>query len=124
MVTPSPTGGKFMAHKAIIVEESICAEDIDPKDIRCPRCHGQTLILKGNHQIAHEEILQDGVIVESKNIPEMHAFEVEIIECTPCSVRFLVKSKDMFQLEKLNFLLRQQVIDLGGADPFGLGRPN
>lgn len=113
-----------MAQKAIITEEKINAGDIDANDIRCPRCKGTTLILKGNHQIVHEEILQDGVVVSSTNDPNTHAFELEIIECTPCSVRFLIKPREVYELEKMTWDMRQIILDLGGKDPFGLGRPS
>lgn len=110
-----------MAQKAVMMNEMVNAEDINPKDIRCPRCKGQTLILRGNFQIAHEEILQEGKLVESKSMPETGAFELEIMDCTACSVRFLIKPKEVYELEAMNLLLRNQVIELGGKDPFGVG---
>lgn len=110
-----------MTRKAIVTFEMVNADDIDPKDIRCPRCKGNTLILKGNHQIAREEVLQDGVVVQAKTLSDVHGFEIEIIECHMCSVQFEVKPGELFELHKLNMLLREHVIDLGGKDPFGAG---
>jgi hypothetical protein len=110
-----------LTRKAIVTFEMVSADDIDPKDIRCPRCKGNTLILKGNHQIAREEVLQDGVVVQAKTLSDVHRFEIETIECHMCSVQFEVKPGELFELHKLNMLLREHVIDLGGKDPFGAG---
>lgn len=113
-----------MGHKEIINSEIVNAEDIDAKDVRCPRCKGNTLILKGNFQVAHEEVLRGGTTVDSKSFPETGTFELETIDCTACSIRFLIKPKEMYDLEMLNLLLRQQVLELGGKDPFGVGGIN
>ncbi len=113
-----------MTHKAMNRAELVNAEDINPKDVRCPRCKGNTLVLKGNHQVAHEEILQDGVVVSSTSDPNTHSFELEIIECMPCSVRFVIKPRQVYELEKMTWDMRQIILDLGGKDPFGGGGNN
>jgi DNA-directed RNA polymerase subunit RPC12/RpoP len=113
-----------MANKAIIQEEIVNAADIDPNSIRCPRCKGDTLILKGNSQIAREEVMEKGEIISVNTNADSHAFELEVIECMPCDRRFIIKTREVFQLEQSNESLRQLVIEATGKDPYGLGRPN
>lgn len=111
-----------MPRTIVMMEQFISTEDIDVNQLQCPQCTSTTIILHGNSQIPRTEIWEGGKVITAITDPKLHCFEIEVIECLNCMTRSKVKSKEVMQLQEQNFKLRQQVIDLGGKDPFGFGR--
>lgn len=112
-----------MATRALVKEEFIGADQLNSKDIRCPHCHGNTLVLYGNSQIQRIESLVNGEVESCQTDPNTHCFELEMMDCLACDIRFRIKTREVMELEKRNEELRQMVIEATGNDPFGMGRP-
>lgn len=102
-----------MTDKAFVQQEIIDASRFDPQDIRCPRCQGNTLILSGQAQLPQREVMVDGVVTDRINNPEAGgSFDVERIDCLPCTITYLLREPKLFILERENLELKHQVKDL------------
>ena len=112
-----------MASSIVMMEQDVSAEDIDPRNIRCPNCKSTTFVLYGNSQVSRTEAWENGAATFTETDPKSHAFEVESIECLHCMTRTQIKTTEVMTLKRQTYQLRQAVIDLGGPDPFGLGKP-
>lgn len=112
-----------MASSIVMMEQDVSAEDIDAQNIRCPNCKSATFVLYGNSQVSRTEAWENGVATFTETDPKSHAFEVESIECLHCMTRSKIKTTEVMTLKRQAYFLRQVVMDLGGPDPFGLGRP-
>jgi hypothetical protein len=96
--------------QAFVQQEIIDASILDPQDIRCPRCKGNTLVLTGQAQVPQREIMEAGEITDRQvNLDAGGTFEVERIDCLPCNVTYLLREPKLFQLERENLDLKHQV---------------
>ena len=90
-------------------EEAIAASCVSSDPIRCPRCKGQTLVLKGNVIRAFEERLQDGNVVEQK-FAEALERETSVIDCIPCKISWQVMTEAESELTAKNLVLEESVL--------------
>ena len=65
-----------MASSIVMMEQDVSAEDIDPRNIRCPNCKSTTFVLYGNSQVSRTEAWENGVANFTETDPKSHAFEV------------------------------------------------
>lgn len=113
-----------MAQQAIVRNEFVCAEDITPDELRCPRCQSNTLVLYGNGQVSRVETLENGTLTHVRVDESSHTFEIETIECMACETRWHIKTREVTELERRNEELRQLVISTTGHDPYEMGKAN
>ena len=105
-----------MNDRAFVQQEILDASVVDPSDIRCPRCRGNTLVLTGLAQMPQQGIMEGGVIVERLSNPEAGGtFDIERIDCVSCTITYLIRAPKLFQLERENLKLTHKVEDLQGA---------
>lgn len=115
-----------MVQRALVRNEFVSADALNPEDVRCPRdtCHSNTLVLYGNSQVTRVETLAEGKITNVKVDESSHAFELEVIECLTCGTRWHIKTREVMELERRNETLRQLVVQATGKDPYGMGKAN
>ena len=107
-----------------MMEESVGADRIDVKDLRCPQCLSRSFVAYGTSSVNRREVWETGVAVSFSVDPATHAFYPTVIECLHCMIRSRIKSVEVTQLENQVFALRTQIQDLTGEDPLGLGKEN
>lgn len=101
-----------MSSQAFVLQEIIDASILDPNDLRCPRCQGNTLVLSGQAQMPQREVMEKGTITAQIPTTEGGSFNVEQIDCLPCNVRFEVREPKLFQLERENLNLKDEITEL------------
>jgi DNA-directed RNA polymerase subunit RPC12/RpoP len=106
-----------------VIEQHVGSHTLNPADLRCPQCQGNTLTLHGNVQIPRMIEMAKGEILKSWNGPEEEKFELEQFDCCHCNVRWVVKPREYIQLETELFKLRELYQNATGIDPFGHGLP-
>jgi hypothetical protein len=95
--------------QAFVHQEILDASLLNPADLRCPRCKGNTLVLTGQAQIPQREIMENGVMTHhTSNAEAGGSFDVERIDCLPCNVTFMVRDPKLFQLERENLNLKHE----------------
>ena len=111
-----------MKDEAFVRQEIIDGADLNPADLRCPKCKGNTLVLSGQAQVPQREIWENGVVVAMHSTPEQGgSFDIERMDCVPCQRTYFVRNPRVFELERENLdlqnqnnLLRQELVERGG----------
>lgn len=99
--------------RAFVIQEVINAATLNPEDLRCPHCEGNTLVLTGKTQVNSREVMANGVVVDRTVEPEeTGGFDVTRIDCVPCSRTMHVRDPRVFELEKENLQLKNDNHDL------------
>lgn len=102
-----------MTDTSFVQQEIIDASTLNPGELRCPRCKGDTLVLSGQAQIEQREIMEHGVITDRQpNTKDAGSFDVTRIDCVPCTKTFHLRSPKLFALERENSDLKFQVGEL------------
>jgi len=63
-----------MASSIVMMEQDVSAEDIDPRNIRCPNCKSTTFVLYGNSQVSRTEAWDFGSVSVKVTTPFSHAY--------------------------------------------------
>jgi hypothetical protein len=99
-----------MKDEAFLQQEIINGATINPGDIRCPGCKGNTYVLSGQIQMPQREIWEDGVATLCKTKAELGgSFDVERLDCPRCRMTFVIRNPDLFRLEAENHSLKAKI---------------
>jgi hypothetical protein len=90
-------------------EQPIAAVSVPTDPIRCPRCKGQTLVLKGNVTRGFEERLEDGLVVEQQFVDFLER-ETSVIDCIHCKISWQVMTEAEVELMLKNEELETTII--------------
>ena len=109
--------------QAFVNQEVIDGADLDPGDLRCPQCHRNTFVVSGQAQMAHREVWEQGEVVDRQSDPAQGgSFDIERMDCLHCNKTYLIRSPELFRLERENLNLqtknaelRRELIDRGGT---------
>jgi DNA-directed RNA polymerase subunit RPC12/RpoP len=94
---------------ADMLERSIPASQVPTDAIRCPRCKGQNITLKGYLTREFTERLQDGQVVEQKFADALER-ETKILECNDCQIRHLIMTQEEYALSVQNMQLNEALM--------------
>jgi DNA-directed RNA polymerase subunit RPC12/RpoP len=81
-------------------DELILAAGIPDDPIRCPRCQGGNINLKGFLRRDFEDVWEEGQSVACTLGDEALLQEVEVVECRDCHIRFVIISRRLYELEQ------------------------
>ena len=106
--------------RSVMLEEYVSVTDLVSTDLRCPNCNGNNLKLFGNKQCEHAADMEDGIITREET-RTANNFELENFVCLVCKVRFVVKTREVYYLQRELFKLAAMYEELTGKNPLVQG---
>jgi hypothetical protein len=97
----------------VFMEEIISVTQV-PNPVRCPKCGGGNLVLKGVLQREYEETWENGQEVGNKIGDGPLTHEVERIICSDCKICFVLQTRELYQLTQTNSELAGELSKLTG----------
>jgi hypothetical protein len=99
-----------MKDEAFLQQEVVNGALINPGDIRCPGCKGNTYVLSGQVQMPQREVWENGVATHFQAKPELGgSFDIQRLDCPRCRMTFVFRNPDLFRLEAENLALQAKV---------------